>query len=135
MNRGVEGGDVARMLLYEAVPVAAGEATDLGLVTLRERFVVINGGDAGTSSPDVTLEEDLLRREDLLDAFAVIVGETDVAHHKPDPEGLLTAMAALGVQRDAPVLGQAPLGDVQIRHDLDAADDRRGGAGRRRFHL
>ena len=43
--------------------------------------------------------EDLLRREGLLDAFAVIVGETDVSHHKPDPEGLLSATASLGIQR------------------------------------
>jgi len=42
--------------------------------------------------------QDLLHREGLLDAFAVIVGETDVSHHKPHPEGLLVAMTALGIQ-------------------------------------
>lgn len=39
--------------------------------------------------------QDLLSREGLLDAFAVIVGEEDVTHHKPNPEGLLTALDLL----------------------------------------
>ena len=40
--------------------------------------------------------EAVLRREALLEQFAVIVGGEDVSAHKPDPEGLLMAMAALG---------------------------------------
>jgi phosphoglycolate phosphatase len=40
--------------------------------------------------------EQILAREGLLDAFDVIVGGEDVARHKPDPEGLLTAIDRLG---------------------------------------
>ena len=40
--------------------------------------------------------ESLLEREELLDAFAVIIGGEDVAKHKPDPTGLLTAVERLG---------------------------------------
>ena len=40
--------------------------------------------------------ESVLRREGLLDAFAVIIGGEDVAKHKPDPTGLLTAVERLG---------------------------------------
>ena len=35
-------------------------------------------------------------REGLLDAFDVIIGGEDVAKHKPDPTGLLTAIERLG---------------------------------------
>lgn len=40
--------------------------------------------------------EQVLEREDLRAAFDVIVGREDVIASKPDPEGLLAAMAALG---------------------------------------
>ncbi len=40
--------------------------------------------------------EQVLEREDLRAAFDVIVGREDVLAAKPDPEGLFTAMAALG---------------------------------------
>jgi phosphoglycolate phosphatase len=40
--------------------------------------------------------ESVLRREGLLGAFAVIIGGEDVAKHKPDPTGLLTAVERLG---------------------------------------
>ncbi|MFL7792552.1 MAG: HAD family hydrolase [Anaerolineae bacterium] len=40
--------------------------------------------------------ETVLIREGLLDAFAAIVGGEDVARHKPDPMGLLTAIERLG---------------------------------------
>jgi len=40
--------------------------------------------------------EQVLEREDLRAAFDVIVGREDVLASKPDPEGLLTAMSALG---------------------------------------
>ncbi len=59
--------------------------------------------------------QDLLRREGLLDAFAVIVGETDVSRHKPHPEGLLTAMGDLGIQR-ALYVGDS-LTDAQTAHN------------------
>jgi phosphoglycolate phosphatase len=41
--------------------------------------------------------EAILRREDLLEAFGVIVGGEDVSAHKPDPEGLLQAIDRLSV--------------------------------------
>jgi phosphoglycolate phosphatase len=59
--------------------------------------------------------EDLLRREGLIDAFAVIVGETDVSHHKPAPEGLWVAMTALGIQH-ALYVGDS-LTDAQTAHN------------------
>jgi len=40
--------------------------------------------------------ETILRRENLLYPFEVIVGGEDVSEHKPDPEGLLTATERLG---------------------------------------
>ncbi len=40
--------------------------------------------------------EQVLEREDLRAVFDVIVGREDVLAAKPDPEGLFTAMAALG---------------------------------------
>jgi phosphoglycolate phosphatase len=39
--------------------------------------------------------EGLLKRENLLGAFDVIIGGEDVVRHKPDPEGLLKAMVCL----------------------------------------
>ncbi|MEJ2635937.1 MAG: HAD-IA family hydrolase [Calditrichia bacterium] len=39
--------------------------------------------------------ENILRRENLLHHFDVIVGGEDVSSHKPDPEGLLKAVALL----------------------------------------
>ena len=41
---------------------------------------------------------DVLERESLIDDFSVIVGGDNVAEHKPDPEGLLTAAKNLGAQ-------------------------------------
>jgi len=40
--------------------------------------------------------EAILQREGLLDAFELVVGGEDVQMHKPDPEGLLLALAKLG---------------------------------------
>jgi len=45
--------------------------------------------------------EDFLRREGLLDAFGVIVGLEDVAVPKPEPSGLLAAIARLGTRAQA----------------------------------
>ncbi|MBN1997590.1 HAD-IA family hydrolase [candidate division KSB1 bacterium] len=39
----------------------------------------------------------ILKRENLLDYFHVIVGGEDVVSHKPDPEGLLLALSKLAV--------------------------------------
>lgn len=43
---------------------------------------------------------EILKREDLLQYFDIIIGGEDVAAHKPDPEGLLTAISTLGCQRE-----------------------------------
>ena len=42
---------------------------------------------------------------------------------------------ALHAQADATILRQPSLGDVEVRHDLDPRNDRRGQAPRRRFHF
>src|SRR5690606_10294152 len=44
-------------------------------------------------------------------------------------------LLALHAQHDAAILRQAALGDVELGHDLDAADHRRGEVGRRAFAL
>ncbi|HPD01276.1 MAG TPA: HAD-IA family hydrolase [Acetivibrio sp.] len=44
--------------------------------------------------------EDILERDGLLHYFDIIVGGEDVSAHKPDPEGLLRAIAALGITRE-----------------------------------
>lgn len=44
--------------------------------------------------------EKVLRRENLSDAFDVIVGGEDVSAHKPDPEGLFRAIESLGASRE-----------------------------------
>ncbi len=44
-------------------------------------------------------------------------------------------LLALHAQLNAAVLRQAALGDVELGHDLHAADHRGGGTGRRRFHF
>ena len=43
--------------------------------------------------------EEVLRRDGLERAFAIIVGGEDVSDHKPDPSGLNLAIAALGRSR------------------------------------
>ena len=58
------------------------------------------------------------------DALAVERGHRRHAEVEPPP---------LEAHADAAVLGQAPLGDVQLRHDLDARGDRRLEALRRRL--
>jgi phosphoglycolate phosphatase len=54
--------------------------------------------------------ETILAREGLSDAFDVIVGGEDVTNHKPDPEGLLKALAQLGVRsEDSLYVGDHPV--------------------------
>jgi phosphoglycolate phosphatase len=71
-------------VLFEPVPatVAALRARgfDLGIVSTKFRYRI----------------EAILNREGLQDAFDVIIGGEDVAEHKPDPAGLLTAIERLG---------------------------------------
>jgi phosphoglycolate phosphatase len=45
----------------------------------------------------------VLRRERLRDCFRAIVGGEDVAAFKPDPEGLIKAIEAMGVRREVAV--------------------------------
>ena len=60
------------------------------------------------------------------DALAVLRGQGgDAQVHAPVGD----------LRLDAPVLGQPGLGDVEVRHDLDAGDDRQGQVARRRGHL
>jgi phosphoglycolate phosphatase len=63
--------------------------------------------------------EAILSREGLLDLFDVIVGGEDVSRHKPDPEGLLTAIERLG----------CPLSEVLYVGDsvIDAETAKRAG--------
>ena len=63
--------------------------------------------------------EEVLRRDGLGEAFAVIVGGEDVSHHKPDPTGLEAAMVVLG-RSPSEVLY---VGDSQV----DAETARRAG--------
>lgn len=51
--------------------------------------------------------ETVLERENLLDAFVVIVGGEDVVKHKPDPESLLLAMERLGASEDVLYAGDS----------------------------
>jgi len=71
-------------VLFESVPEMIrklkAQGFSLGIVSTKFRYRI----------------ESVLRREGLLDAFAVIIGGEDVAKHKPDPAGLLTAVERLG---------------------------------------
>ncbi len=71
-------------VLFESVPatIAALKAQgfSLGIVSTKFRYRI----------------EAILEREGLQDAFGAIVGGEDVAEHKPDPTGLLTAIERLG---------------------------------------
>ena len=53
--------------------------------------------------------ESILQRDGLLDLFDVIVGGEDVPVHKPDPDGLLTAVDKMGaVPENALYVGDSP---------------------------
>jgi phosphoglycolate phosphatase len=71
-------------VLFESTPrvVRALEAQgiSLGVVSTKFRYRI----------------DQILKREGLRDAFDVIIGGEDVAEHKPDPAGLLTAIERLG---------------------------------------
>ena len=64
----------------EAVRALRKKGVQTGIVSTKYRFRI----------------EAVLQREKLSDAFEVIVGGEDVSAHKPDPEGLLRAIDALG---------------------------------------
>ena len=71
-------------ILFDSVPrtigLLKGHGVALGIVSTKFRYRI----------------ETILRRENLLDAFEVIVGGEDVPAHKPDPTGLLTAIKKIG---------------------------------------
>lgn len=75
---------VPRTTLLPGVPAAIAalreQGLTLGIVSTKYRFRI----------------EAVLQREGLRDGFEVILGGEDVQRHKPDPEGLLCAMARLG---------------------------------------
>ncbi len=60
----------------------------LGIVTQKERDFVLEGRQAGAA-----LE---LRNQGVFDYFSVVIGYEDVAHHKPDPEGVNLALERHG---------------------------------------
>jgi phosphoglycolate phosphatase len=75
---------VGLTILLDAVPMTIerlkrGNAP-LGIVSTKFRYRI----------------EAVLRRENLLEEFAVIVGGEDVPEHKPSPQGLYTAIERLG---------------------------------------
>jgi phosphoglycolate phosphatase len=72
--------------LYESVPATVAALNDLGL-----RLGIV-------STKYRRRIHEVLKREDLLHAFQVIIGGEDVTQHKPHPEGLLQAMAQLQCQ-------------------------------------
>jgi phosphoglycolate phosphatase len=74
--------------LYKDVPPAISRLKEhqlkLGIVSTKFRYRI----------------EDILKRENLIDAFDVIIGGEDVTKHKPDPEGLLIAQNRLNSASD-----------------------------------
>lgn len=71
-------------VLFESAPATIAalktQGFSLGIVSTKFRYRI----------------EAVLEREGLGDAFDVIIGGEDVAEHKPDPTGLLTAIERLG---------------------------------------
>ena len=76
-----------RTELFDTVPETVATLQKLGIrlgiVTLKYRYRI----------------ESVLRREQLTDAFEVIIGFEDVSEQKPNPTGLLTAMERLNCVR------------------------------------
>ena len=76
-----------RTELFDIVPETVATLQELGIrlgiVTLKYRYRI----------------ESVLRREQLTDAFEVIIGFEDVSDQKPNPTGLLTAMERLNCIR------------------------------------
>ena len=60
----------------------------LGIVTQKGRDFALDGRQAGAAIE--------LRNQGVFDYFSVIVGKEDVAHYKPDPEGVNLALERLG---------------------------------------
>ena len=93
--------------LYDAVPQTVGLLRDveiaLAIVSTKFRYRI----------------ENMLKRHGLADHFDVIVGGEDVTEPKPDPSGLLQALAHLGVRPGETVY----VGD----HVVDAEAARRAG--------
>ena len=94
---GVQSNAFARLFIERAEQVMADCTVLLGPVPAAIAQLVAGGITLGIVSNKYRLRiEHILRREKLLDAFSAIVGGEDVVAHKPDPEGLLKAMALLG---------------------------------------
>ena len=74
--------------LFDVVPETIAALRDLGIrlgiFSLKYRYRI----------------ETVLKREQLLDAFEVIIGAEDVSEHKPNPKGLLVAMEKLNCARE-----------------------------------
>jgi phosphoglycolate phosphatase len=93
--------------LYDSVPQTVGalrqRGIPLAIVSTKFRYRI----------------EQILKRHGLSGQFDVIVGGEDVTDHKPDPSGLLLALACLGVRPDEAIY----IGD----HVVDAEAARRAG--------
>ena len=93
---GAQSDAFARLFIERAEQVMADGTVLLDPVPATIAQIVAGGMTLGIVSTKYRRRiEHILRREELLDAFAAIVGGEDVAAHKPDPEGLLKAMAML----------------------------------------
>jgi phosphoglycolate phosphatase len=72
--------------IYDSVPEVAdllrASGFKLGIVSTKFRYRI----------------EEILKQQGLREQFAVIIGGEDVIVHKPDPSGLLLALAQLGVK-------------------------------------
>ena len=89
--------DFDRLFIQEADAVMADRTVVFPGVAVALRTLRRRGLALGVVSSKFHYRiEQVLAREDLCAAFDVIVGREDVIASKPDPEGVLTAMSALG---------------------------------------
>lgn len=89
--------DFDRLFIQEADAVMADRTVVFPGVAAALRTLRLRGLALGVVSSKFHYRiEQILAREDLRAEFDVIVGREDVIASKPDPEGVLTAMSALG---------------------------------------
>ena len=71
-------------IVPETIAALRDSGIQLGIFSLKYRYRI----------------EAVLKREQLLDAFEVIIGAEDVSEHKPNPKGLLAAIERLNCVRE-----------------------------------
>jgi phosphoglycolate phosphatase len=86
------------------VSTLKGRSFTLGIVSTKFRYRI----------------QDILARAGLEDAFGVIIGGEDVPVHKPDPEGLLTAIDRLGCMPENVVYVGDSVTDAETARRADA---------------